>query len=196
MAFAITSTVGRGGGGTFGVGISLEGAAAIKTLLKTLSPALARKTMRIAIKRALKPALQAAKNNVTTRTRQLKKSLGIVVRTYRNSGATLGLMGPRHGFKKVIDGRAANPVNYAHLVEFGHRVASGGVLLRKGKLNVGLSKRLGTHVGNVPAQPFMRPAFVSTRGAINRILVNEVGKGLDKELQKRAGLAGKRRRVA
>jgi HK97 gp10 family phage protein len=45
---------------------------------------------------------------------------------------------------------------YGRLVEFGHRIAKGGALR---------GRRRGRVAGNVPAHPFMRPAFDSKREA-------------------------------
>ncbi len=83
------------------------------------------------------PMNRAAKVNKRYRDRTglLRKSMGRKVKTYRNSGITIGVIGPRRGFARTVNqlgawsaalGRRSirqvkiNPANYAHLVEHGH----------------------------------------------------------------------------
>lgn len=49
----------------------------------------------------------------------LRKSIGIKVRTYRKTASSIGVVGPRHGYRTTYKGRPVNPVKYSHIVEGG-----------------------------------------------------------------------------
>lgn len=100
-----------------------------------------------AIRAGARPMVRAAKNQVylggaQKRTGLLKKSIGVKQYTNKKRGQVVGLVGARHGFKSEVTvpvrrhfrgGRSgiysrtftADPANYAHLVERGHRIAVG-----------------------------------------------------------------------
>jgi hypothetical protein len=126
----------------------------------------------------------------------LKKSIGQVVRTYRNGGLTIAFIGPRRGFRQVVmrkkpfgaeltltPGEAdtardypvmSDPVKYAHLVEYGtepHNITSSG--------KAGLGKG---HPGTKP-QPFMRPAERKQPDA-NRVFIEGMSEGMAREAAK------------
>jgi hypothetical protein len=134
-----------------GIGLKLEGAEEIKKLLKATPPAIVQKGLRSAAPAAMRPVVTAAKRTLRNAqpemlwsTGLLEKSLGAKTRVYRR-GKKAGLVwvgvGPRSGFKQrvsrpviygkgdgvrtsagAVDPRFADPVRYAHLVEFGARV--------------------------------------------------------------------------
>lgn len=109
----------------------------------------------------------------------LAKSISYVVRKYGKGERTIAVVGPN---RKYVTKDGARPANYAHLVEFGHRVAKGGALDRldgRGKAGTG---KLG---GFVPAKPFMRPGLMAAQASLPQVMFDGVQKGLDKAIAKR-----------
>lgn len=109
-------------------------------VLGKLKTRLAKSIIAPSLRRAAKPVTTLARSNLTAtgaiETGQLKKSLGVKVKRYKD-GVWAGV-GPRSGFKIMHDGKPRNPTQYAHLVELG-TVRSA-------------------------AKPFLRPAHESTKG--------------------------------
>jgi HK97 gp10 family phage protein len=114
--------------------------------------AVAKCPVRIAIYRATTPLLEVG---------TLKKSIGRKRKAYRNSGIYVNVIGPRRGFRQVIgiSSKGAliyeDPVNIAHLVEFGHG-------------------------GPRPAPPhsFMRAAWDATRSQCQAAMVSVLSAGV------------------
>ena len=97
------------------------------------------KVLRSAVGKATRVMLKGQKRRVPVevgrdelsraRSKRLKKSLGVKVKTYRASGVIVGLIGPRRGFREQVGVRTrgknvGQPVYYdpaktAHLVEKG-----------------------------------------------------------------------------
>jgi HK97 gp10 family phage protein len=102
-------------------GIKVTGLAETIKAMKALPEKTSRKVLPPAVRAAARPVTLAARANLSrnksVETGLLKKSLGVIVRRYKN--VTWAGIGPRTGFKKVIDGKARNPVRYAHFVEKG-----------------------------------------------------------------------------
>lgn len=74
--------------------------------------------VRGASSKALTPVNKAAKRAVPVATGLLKKSIGKRIRTYRRSGAVVGLVGVREGFTQVgDDGVKRNPAKYGIIIE-------------------------------------------------------------------------------
>lgn len=157
--------------------------------------------LRAAIRKACGPLAKAAKQNAPTRKRRakdgptglLKKSIGFrVVRTKR--GVIVGLVGSRRRFMGYAGKKKRVPANYAHLVEFGHRIAVGGKLLRieqPGKRR--RSQANETIVGSsgfVPGRPFMRPAWTAGKRQAQETIRNEVRLGIAR-IAKRYAAKGK-----
>lgn len=111
-------------------------------------------------------------------TRLLRKSLGRKVRTYKNSGATIAVIGPRPGFertvmktggwdvglgRKTIKYVRVNPVKYAHLVE-------------------------GGHGGPAPAPPkrYLRKAFNQSQSTSQNVFSSKFKEALQVEINKAA----------
>jgi len=59
---------------------------------------------------------------------------------------------------------------HAHLVEFGHRIVTGGKLGKGGRV-----------VGSVPPHPFMRPAYDQTKDLATRIANDKIGDLIKRE---------------
>ena len=159
-----------------GVQVTLSNMSHMKTAVK-------RRVIRSAITKAVRVLAKEAKKLAPKDSGLLKKSIGQVVRTYKN-GRIVGVVGPRRGFKQMVSrtkrfpakvgesvfqagdfvvAELADPANYAHLVEFGtepHSIGKGDDRVKK---SGGAGSQIGsTHPGN-RAQPFMRPAFESKK---------------------------------
>ena len=87
-------------------------------------------------------------------------------------------------------------VPHAHLVEFGHlQVAARdeGAVAMRGKKGSRKLKRVKTKrvVGHVPAHPFMRPAFDTTKDAAAKVVLRAFGASLAKVGKRYAGQAAR-----
>lgn len=171
------------------------------------------------VKAACEPILVAAKRYAkrSERTGALRDSLTIKTVSYKNAGkaVAVGMVGPDRKYRakgKIVSGLSAlfaarsgnlrRPANYAHLVEYGHRIAKGGSLRakhelvsvvstnangkqvrrwRKGRV-IGEAK--GKENGFVPAKPFLRPAMITTRTQQSAAFERAVAAGLERELNK------------
>jgi len=120
--------------------VKIDGLDEINKKLKNLDDKVARKIIKKGINDGTKIVLKEMKSLVPIRTGLLRKSLGRKVKAYRKSKLILGLIGPRMGFVRVINGKKVDPTNYAHLVEFGH--------------------------GRVKPKPFVRPARDNTKNSV------------------------------
>lgn len=140
------------------IAVKVEGQEAILKRLENVQSAVRNKLLRRAVNAATLAPYKAAKANAKTVSNQaaandlvaqankstgtLAKSMGRKVKIYRQSGAAVGIVGPRKGFARTVrlkTGREVymDPVKYAHLVEFGTRRSR--------------------------AKPVMRPAWDSTK---------------------------------
>lgn len=94
-------------------------------------------------------------------TGQMRRSMGVVIRTPRKRGSMYAVIGPRHGFRIPVRATKAGGVKYhdpakiAHLVEYGHG-------------------------GPAPANPtpFLRPAIDATRGGVLSTMRTKIQGGL------------------
>ena len=140
----------------------MEGGKAINKNLALLKKAIQRRVLRKAVTAASKPVLAAAKAKAPRETDLLLKSLGRKTKTYRSSGVAVAIVGPREGFGREVEVNGEvqiqDPIFYAHLVE------------------------LGTF--RTSAQPFMRPAFESTKEQAKSITAKKIAEEIDRELSK------------
>ncbi|MBN2024080.1 MAG: HK97 gp10 family phage protein [Pirellulales bacterium] len=190
--------------GNIQIGIDVRGDVEAKALLDALPFRVYRRVLRSAVAKATRPIVRDAKALAPKRNRTvdeqgrevgptglLRKSLGFVIRTYLTRGVVLGVIGPRKGFRTIIDGRPRDPIHYAHLVEFGYRIARGGTLAtttggdaraaRKDK-----KKHKGVHVATHLARPFLRPAHKSNERRAMSTIEREVAAGIKREAAKLA----------
>ncbi len=121
---------------------SITGLDTVRTALQSLPKKLGRKLERKGVGEATKLLLRTAKAQAPTRASisknmhykggLLRKSMGRKVKTYRNSGRIVGIVGARKdGFREEIgirirgkskgQGFYANPTKYLHLIELGTR---------------------------------------------------------------------------
>ena len=153
--------------------------------LDALKAAVGRRILRQAMGKAARIVAKAAKRFAPreigtdelgrARAGQLKKSMGQRVKTYSN-GTVLAIIGPRHGFRKLIGIRTRgkdkgnavyyDPARTAHLIERG--------------------------TSHSAAQPFLRPALESTREQVTQAIVETIQEGIEREGQKGFRGAGTR----
>ena len=168
-----------------GVSIKINGDPELLAALAALPKGMTRRVMSPAVTAAMKPMVRAARSKVPTRAPfagysggQLKKSLGAKTKVYPRKGIFWVGIGARTGFKIVVQrekrfahwgvGRKPvpiNPVNYAHLVEFGMRHSA--------------------------AQPFLRPAFDEQNAGAFGILTERIRTGIIKETARAAARSGR-----
>ncbi len=103
--------------------------------LKAIDHKMANKYARRAVSKATGIVLKASKGKVLVQTKVLKKSLGRKTKTYRNSGVSVGVVGPRAGYRQTVQVRGRkmvrDPRKYAHLVETGHKGFTGTKFLKR-----------------------------------------------------------------
>lgn len=157
--------------------------------------------VRKGIEELTKTVLAEARANVPERSGQLRKALGRRVRTYRQSRVVVGIVGPRKGFRVLVNGVPIDPSNYAHLVEFGRAaVKAGSKKTRQGKqVDTGravLSSQstavppdqpdvFGPEVGPAAPRPFLRPAWDAVRPTANAVLKKHLDAAIKAVLSRR-----------
>lgn len=139
------------------VRVEIQGDKALEAALGLLGGKVARRVMRKSLNAGAREIVKDARSRVVRRTGQLRKSLGVKVKTYK-SGTLAAIVGPRTGFKATIDGKPVNPTNYSHLVEFGTEHSA--------------------------ARPFLGPAFTSKAPAALAKIARKVRTELFKESTK------------
>ncbi len=151
--------------------------------LADLDQKVATKAIKTGVNEITKDVLWDARALVPVRSKQLRKSLGRLVRVYRNSKVVVGIIGPRRGFKVQYRGKWVNPVNYAHLVEYGRREVrvKKKKVLSEGSAGPGELPGIGTVFGKrvraVPPRPFLRPAWERNRLKATRTLLAHLRAG-------------------
>ena len=160
-----------------GFGIRLVGDKELKRAFKQLARLDERKKntiVRQALGKAAKPILKNARARVPVESGLLKKSLGVKTKTYRRSGVSIAVIGPRKGFKTKVGGvktrvgsakgdetrQVRNPAKYAHLVELGTEHSA--------------------------AKPFLEPALGNNRQTVLNTFRREIPRRLIRLAQKLA----------
>lgn len=119
------------------------------------------------------------------------KTLAFVVIGARKRTQKAGVKTPYGGTVTAV------PAYYAHLVEKGtrpHATLKGSRLARRGKKAGGQGVARTQHPG-AKAQPFLRPAYESTKDAAGKAATAAIGAALQAEIAKQAQkLAGKGRK--
>lgn len=165
---------------------SFTGLAALSRVLQGLPAALRTEILAPAVRKAAEPIRRATRNFAPVATGSLKASIDVKVVSDPYKGTAAALIGPNREYyrngkrlKKGDDRRgAAKPANYAHLVEFGHVVVAPikGTSLRKKNAQPAAN---GTSF--VAPRPFLRPGFIAGAPEAERILIEEIGKSLDRK---------------
>ena len=168
----------------------LEGLEDLKLRLNSLPIALRNRIVRKAVTKGARIILKSAQSKVVERTGQLRKSLGVKVKTYRAApfagantknaaGTTVAIIGARKGFDIEVNGKKVNPTRYAHLVEFGTRPHALGEFSKlAAKVGVVGGYQHGRMHKGAEAKPFLRPAYDESKAAAMRAIVNGIKEGL------------------
>lgn len=142
-----------------GWGMVLTGDKEVLAKLNRFNETVQQRIVKKAVRKGAKWIAQAAKRKAPVVTGLLKKSIGFKVGRARRSKATvIGIIGPRRGFKKIVDGKSRDPVRYAHLVE-------------KGTSKTG-------------AKPFLRPALEQEKGGAIQEIADEMRKEIERIMTK------------
>ena len=178
-------------------GLTLQGDRELLNMLNALPDRVFAKVVKRATNSAMTPVLRDAKkiasSNLIKDTGLLAESLGRKQKVYKRSGIVVVIVGPRKGFKRKVERNYfggekkmvwADPLHYAHLVEFGHRLVHGGALVRKDTGRLPAGKKLGKEVGFVPPRTFIRAALDKNRAEILNRLKRQIGIGTEREATK------------
>lgn len=191
------------------------GADALSFALRTISDEMRSTVLESALRATCQPVLVAAKRFAkrSERTGALRESLTIKTVAYPAAGKAIGLVGPDRGY---YSGRlkitrlnaslrnAEKPASYAHLVEFGHHVVTGGSLRRqynhvlvetggvtktgkaimRWKRGTVRSQGKGAIKSWVPAKPFIRPALLTTTAQQSAAFTKAIEDGLNRSIAK------------
>lgn len=198
--------------------IQIDGMDDLFARLRNLRQSIQNKHMRRAVTKSARVVAAAVSARAPVESGALKKSIGYRVYTMKTGKGVGAVIGPKRDFKVQVGqaatrtravrlrilskkqlaagatGAARCPAKYAHLVEFGHRVAVGGTLSRRvgwrRRQIAAKSKRTdlrgkGRHAGNVAARPFLRPAWDASLGEIRSLIRRELAAGIAEEAKKK-----------
>ena len=168
------------------INLKLVGFKELEERLVGLGPKVAKRLLASAINSAAKPILEGARAGLTVRFGWLKRSLGVKLKTYKrtDSSTAVAVIGPRRGFRQIINGKPIDPANYAHLVEYG--TAPHLIKPRLGTIKIGPAFIRGAvHHPGAKKLPFLRPAFDTRKNESLEILKQKLGKGIEREAAKR-----------
>lgn len=130
----------------------------LRRKLETLQPKVFKRVLSGAGRKATKPVILQSRQDVPVESGQLRKSLGLKVRTYKATGVMAFIVGARSGHRIIWKGRPRDPVYYSHLVELGH--------------------------GTVPPVPFLEPSLTQNESLIIDTLGRALGAGIEKEAKR------------
>lgn len=140
----------------FEVSGRVEGVPEMIATMRNIAARVQKKALKKGVNAASKLLLRKAKSAVRVETGLLKRSLGRKVKTFRNTGAVVAIVGPRVGFKmEVTRGKRtvlSNPTKYAHLVELG--------------------------TARSAAFPFLGPAFESSKAEARALIAEAVNEAI------------------
>lgn len=131
-------------------------------------------------RRQMKKVVEKAKSKAPVDRGVLKEAIAMKVTSKKKTGELYAAAGVKS--MTVYDPKTRkkiNPIRYSHLPEFGHVLRSKGT---KGK------KGTGAIVGQVAAQPFMRPAVNEVVGNDlgNQVMIDDIQKAVAKAVKRRA----------
>jgi HK97 gp10 family phage protein len=140
----------------------------------------------------------------SVRTGSLREAIGTVVKRYKDSGTAVAIVGVQRGYyrkrtklgSKEDKRGSESPSHYAHLVEYGHNIVTGGTSrdthemqlvgtgrftlkgkeIKRWKKGALKEKAKGKTTGWVKAKPFIRPAFLTTKTQV----LSEMHKALER----------------
>lgn len=155
------------------------------------------------VREATRPMLRSAKDYAKKafrdRTGLLRRSLSLK-RAKRTGDAIKFYVGPNRKTVGMRKGKKVWPVKYAHLVELGHRIATGGrgqlskkgVTLAHKRTGRQYGKQQAFYAGDVAPRPFLTPAFEENKGAAQRRFAIEFQRMLPREVAREATVAAHR----
>lgn len=187
----------------FLVRIDIDGLDSVHRMLRGWSPPAQRRMLRPAITKGSRRLASAVRREAPNETGLLRSSVGYFVRTYKNTGAVVGVIGPRKGFKKpvFISSRRSVVLTPRNVAAYHH--AAGRVVLRDparyarivhdGARPHAIVRRSGAVIAHPGAAPnrFVDRAVRSSWQAVSGIIVSEVKARLLATV--RARLLGQRR---
>lgn len=164
----------------FGVKVELKGLQQAINSLQGLSRTVRNKILRKAITKAVQPITKDAKARAPRRTGALRKSIGYKVVTYKRNGTVTGVIGPRKGFARMLNGSRIDPVYYAHLVELGRKSVS----VKKVKVMSDGTRFYGRSVAAVSPRRFLQQAWIAGSARAAATVATLVAQGIAAEAQK------------
>lgn len=158
-------------------------AGVLANLQKIASQTTRSKILRKAVTAAARPMLQQAKATVAVKEGWLKRSLGVRIQTYRQTGVVVAIIGPRTGFQwKKIEG-FRRKVHTA----FGTKLqAKASKMVRSKK--TGLLRQVWqrpTKYGPLveKVEPFLGPTFTNLKSAAEETMRRVILEGIQSELK-------------
>lgn len=200
--------------GATDIGMRFDGLPETRFAFETLKGSVQRRITRMAMSAAVRVVAKEAKRLAPRDSGLLKESIGSKSKTYE-SGVTVGIVGPRRGFRRVVDRKAwqsgeralasgkrqvvyktlkriADPVKYAHLVEHGtkpHTLGGGSSTKAKGTLAAG--QYGATHPGTT-GQRFMAKSWTNKRGEAMAKFNETLSAGVRREIDRLSSKARKK----
>jgi len=141
-------------GGGIGGAIRLEGAAELEKKLRSLDAKVANKISKKAVRAGAKVVLTKAKQLVPKKSKLLSKSLKVRAGKRRKGTIRVSV--------QTKDGFFQGETFYAAFVEFGHKAGS---------------RKLASRT-EVPAHPFLAPAFEQTKGEAVDVIIGVIRHGI------------------
>lgn len=162
---------------------------ALAAKLAALSRTAAKQALRAGMNEVTREVLKEVKSNTPRGRGQLRKSMGRVVRVLRSGKGVLGKVGPRSGYRIMVNGKPVDPIRYAHIVEYGRKALTP----KKKKVMAdawrGGSGWQGTIFGKrvraVAPTGFMRRSWDAVRSRVTGILTHHLKAGIRKFWTKR-----------
>jgi HK97 gp10 family phage protein len=162
---------------------NVKGMDSISSVLQGLPKELLTSLLAEAVDAGAKPLVIAAKRYArrSRDTGALEESISHVVREYPGNAVAVAVVGPDTGHyrnRKKIDSKlgtnAEQPAWRAHFIEFGH-------LTRKPRVRGGVrGKSKPGKMQFVPAQPFMRPAVLTSWPQVAVAMQTGLAKGIER----------------
>ncbi len=187
--------------------IKIEGDKELRRLLTGWTPVQQRRITRPGIAKASRVVSRAVKEAAPVESGLLKRSIGVKMVTYKNTGTVVGIVGPRRGYKRivaVVDGRTQaftranverlgsrgprrlawrDPAKYAHLVHGGtapHRIARIATQRRR----EGPPRPYVVNHPGAKANPFLRRAWFASMPEARAVMVKSIRQNLVKEARR------------
>ena len=158
--------------------LRLKGAKAMATLLNTLPKRITKKILKRILKLAAKPIKVLAKSKVPKDFGVLNKSIGESFLKRTPARTEIIKIGPRTGKRAKFNGW------YGHMVEFGtksHTITADKLVF---SIDGNLVFIKEVKIPSISAQPFLGPAFKQASGKALKIMGDQLGPTIEKEVGK------------